>query len=81
MASRIDKRGSFKAFDGTGREHVIYKTTEVLIIGPMGQPGSELDNISYLKTANGRTVNRKEKGKYVFLDDGTELTSNDPNAS
>lgn len=77
---RIDYERSFTAVDEDGNEHEIEIYVEILDAGHMQNPSAEEEGLRTLQTKQGEHVNRIEKGKYVILNMGTELTSNDPDA-
>jgi len=76
----IKQTGQFVATSSDGREFTIYEYTEFIHAGTRG--GTKiLEGMKHLKTADGHSVNRNEKGEYdIPALGGLELTSNDPEA-
>jgi hypothetical protein len=81
MSKIITKQtGSFTAKTADGRNITIYIFTNFIEVATRGAGSQQVENLKSLRTANGEHVNRVEKGKYVTVESGRELTSDDPDA-
>jgi len=69
----------FPAVDGRGTKYMITVFQRFIRTGAVGVDDDWLPGIKKYRTHTGDPVNHVEKGKYRLLD-GTELTSDDPNA-
>ena len=72
--------GQFIATDENGRRYTILIFTNVIKAGTLENPSMEVEGMEELKTFEGMTVNRLEKGKYQIAQTGIIIQSDSPNA-
>ncbi|MFL5340696.1 MAG: hypothetical protein ACJ8F7_11145 [Gemmataceae bacterium] len=76
MLKRIDRR-SFTAKDQSGRTHHLVKVVEIIDVANFTDPNAEVEGTWRIETKRGERLRQIDKGKFK-LEDGTELTSDDP---
>ena len=80
MIIREDYVGSFRCQKDDGQEVVIDIYQDIIDAATRDQPTAEIGGPKSLRTQDGLTVNRLEKGRYEIVQTGEVLTSDDPNA-
>ena len=80
MAKRVEHRRSFKAIAEDGTRHIIEVYVTVLDAGTLENPHGTVDGLKTLRTRNGQSVNRLDKGRYQIVSTREILTSDDPEA-
>lgn len=71
---------TFQAQSNNGHEYTIFEFTNLVDAGTMGDPNAVIPGLKRFCTADGDSVNRTDKGKYMIVDSGMELFSDDPDA-
>jgi hypothetical protein len=64
---RVELVGEFVAASPDGRRHRLRHFRDILDVGTHDDPAAELPGLEAIKTADGRSVNRLEKGKYEIV--------------
>lgn len=76
---------SFEAKDEYGKRYIINHFAVDLVCTDLSGTTSRVPGMPYLRTGDGRHVNRLDKGRYEIFTlqhlNGLVLTSNDPNAT
>lgn len=72
---------TFEALDTDGKEHTILEWTNLIHAGTMTDPHAVIEGLKTLRTSNGLSVNRLEKGKYQIVQTGVSLHSDSPDAA
>ena len=78
---RTARTGTFRAVDKDGKKYTIHEFTNIIDVATRENPGGEAEGTKFLRTSDGKHVNRMEKGKYEMVFPPTSLTSDDPNAT
>ena len=73
MLIRFDRKGSFVAMDSALNFYEVVITEERLT-----SDNTVITPQQFLQTLDGKLVDREQKGKYVIVDSGLVLRSNDP---
>jgi hypothetical protein len=74
------KIGQFIATDENGRRYTILIFTNLVKAGTVENPSMEVEGMKELKTFEGMTVNRLEKGKYQIVKTGIIVQSDSADA-
>ena len=74
------KVGQFIATDENGRRYTILIYTNIKKAGTVENPSVEVEGMEELKTYEGMSVNRLEKGKYQIAQTGIIIWSDLPDA-
>jgi hypothetical protein len=80
MVKEIRHKSSFPAQDREGKTHRLKVFVEILDVGTLGNPNAEIEGRMSIKTRDGDSVNRLDKGKYEIVQSGAILTSDAPEA-
>jgi hypothetical protein len=81
MSGLITKQtGSFRATTADGREITISIDTEFTETATQDSGSLQINEIRNLRTAHGEHVSPQGDGKYLVIESGSVLTSDDPNA-
>lgn len=72
--------GSFLAYHKDGRCVNLNIYTDMINAGTFDNPKAVIPGLKEIKTDDGLSVNRLDKGKYQIVITGEVLTSDDPNA-
>lgn len=80
MIKRVDRMGSFTAYDDSGNSYVLEIYADVIDAGTMDDPNAEHFGVHKILTADGSHVNRVSKGSYQIVSSGLNLKSDDPSA-
>jgi hypothetical protein len=71
---------SFQVVDEHGVSQTLHLYVDILDAGTRGDADAEMEGLKRIRTEDGLTVNRLEKGKYQVAVTGQMLTSDDPTA-
>ena len=74
------KISQFIATDENGRRYTILIFTNIIKAGTFENPSMEVEGMKELRTFEGMTVNRLEKGKYQIVKTGIIVQSDSPDA-
>ena len=78
---RVELVREFAATSSHGRRYRLQHFRDILDVGTHDNPAAELPGLEAIKTVDGRSVNRLEKGKYEIVDyPSVVVTSADPMA-
>lgn len=73
--------GTFEASGSDGKEYTLLVWTDLVPAGTMTDPDAVIEGLKTLRTSDGHSVNRLEKGKYQIVQTGISLHSSSPEAA
>lgn len=71
--------GTFKAQDADGRSYTIFVFTDIIDATTMSGP-AVIKGLKEFRTSDGEAVNRLDRGSYLIVGPGIQITSTDPEA-
>ena len=80
MEKDVRHKQSFQAIDDNGVAHTLHVFVKIIDVANFDDPNAELEGMKSYRTADGKAVNRLEKGKYKIVSTGQVLCSEDPSA-
>lgn len=72
---------TFEAVGTDGQAYTILEWTNLIPAGTMTDPHAVIEGLKTLRTTNGLSVNRLDKGKYQIVQTGISLHSDSPDAA